>query len=213
MDGADKSLLEMRVASESLKWSRRILGLVLSTTLILISLFTILYMRSGNTGYLIAIIVLAATIPLDIALIIGLIRSNAHKITEYATKMLRSINHRGGAVKGLPCGVLLALKVQGGHIHAIICISRVEVAKVALPVVNPVGSIIRFPRLGRQPILKLSLTRCKRGFEEGAWSIISIDPDKGTKAKIYGSVRYSYKICNRPIETTDIEEVMDMVLS
>lgn len=206
------NLLESRIASETLKWPRRMLGLTLATLFASISVFTVFYMSSGNREYLLAVVVLAATIPLDVALIIGLVYSNARKIAGYATRLLRNISYEGGAVKGLSCGVILALKVQGGHIHIIICNNRVEVARIMLPVVNPVSTIIRFPKLGKRSTLGLTLTRCRRGFEEGEWSIVSIDPDKGSRAIIYGSIRYSYKICSHLIESTDIEEVIGMVL-
>ncbi len=193
-------------------WPRRIVLASIVASLIIVALLVVYYIYTGNRAVIPAIVILVASIPLDLLVLKTVLEGGLYS---NAVELSRVLDEAGAvAFKSRPVfnGVLVAVRVNDGFLHVLLKPSMIQAVYIRSPSILPIQGRLK-------PIIKArirpprSARRCIIGSVEDLIEIASLDPSLGIPIQARGAGRYVFKACPNTLSPRDVREVLSLVLA
>ena len=197
---------------DAVVWPRRIMRAFLVVSLIIVAVLVAYYMETGNRAVIPAIVVLVASIPIDVVLLKAALEAT---LSSNAVEVARVLEEAGaGVYRSRPVfnGVLVASQVGDGQVHVLLKTGMIQAVYLEDPNTLPmqggfkpgIKAPIRPPRSAR---------KCVTRSIESVIEVTSLDPSTGIPIMARGSGKYAFKTCPNSLNPRDVREILGLVLS
>ena len=193
-------------------WPRRIVLTSIVASFSIVALLVVYYLYTGNRAVIPAIVILVASIPLDLLVLKTVLEDGLYS---NAVELSRVLDEVGAVVfKSRPVfnGVLVAVRVDNGFLHVLLKPSMIQAVYIRSPSIQPIQGRLK-------PIIKArvrpprSVRRCITGSVEDLIEVASLDPSLGIPIQAEGLGRYVFRACPSTLSPGDVREVLGLVLA
>ncbi len=196
---------------DAVLWPRRVVRASLIASLVIVAVLVAYYLETGNRAVIPAIVVLAATIPVDLVVLRSVLEG---ALSSSAVETARVLEEAGAeAYKSRPVfnGVLAAAQVGYGQVHVLLRPSMIQAAYIESPETMPVKGRLK-PAIKAPVETPRTTRRCVSDWAEGPIEVISLDPSTGIPIQARGNGKYAYKTCPSNLNPRDVRDTLSLVL-